>query len=340
MGGFPPSTFSHSPDQQVYVALSVLLFLVMLAAMWKFHRGAGRVFSYPVCGLMPLAVFALFAFGSTTELRSDIQGQIFALHSASCLAMFSMAVYRKWGEALAGGGVVWLLLACLISMEIANARYAARRSHCNYNLKQLGIAIHNSDEEGDFRPSVGTPARSWRVQILPFLEAAELGHGYDDTQPWNTAANRIVGAREATPYRCPFHRIDRMRDGFASTDYALVTGPGTLFPTPDTTLDLQAIGDGTSHTILVAECGGLRIPWTEPRDVDVSRERMTLNELGPDGGSPSILSAWDATTRRSSHCIHIAMADGSVRTLDPNTTDPELVRKLTTANGGEPVDDF
>ncbi|MFO1005651.1 MAG: DUF1559 domain-containing protein [Planctomycetaceae bacterium] len=252
-----------------------------------------------------------------------------------------MAVFRDRTGSLLSSFLITFGFGYLIlsSGGSSNVRLSAQSSACKRKMSELGIALLNANHAGSFSPVTGSPPLSWRVQLLPHLDP-QLGEGYDTTQAWDSQPNREVGMRMPLPYRCPAHFIRTTINGLATTDYALVTGPGTIFPAPDSVLDLKRITDGASNTILMAECSGLHIPWTEPRDIDVSREKMTINELGPDSGSPSVLSSYEVSPSREWSCVHVLLADGRVRSsFDPSKTDPEVIRKMLTANGGENIDD-
>ena len=166
------------------------------------------------------------------------------------------------------------------------------------------------------------------VSLLTDPEDSKFAAGYDTNQPWNHGpANCEVGQREPVPYRCPAHRELNSDANWAFTDYALLTGPQTVFATETTTFDRSRISDGTSNTILAVECSGMSIPWTEPRDVDVSQVTYDLNHLGPDGGSRSLVSSF-----HSINTGQVLLADGSVRLISPEIS-PEVLKKLTTAAG-------
>jgi prepilin-type N-terminal cleavage/methylation domain-containing protein/prepilin-type processing-associated H-X9-DG protein len=72
------------------------------------------------------------------------------------------------------------ILVALLLPAIQAARESARRSQCNNNLKQLGIAFQNYHDVhqrlpyGAFSCCWGT----WRMEILPFLEEQELADLY------------------------------------------------------------------------------------------------------------------------------------------------------------------
>jgi hypothetical protein len=70
-------------------------------------------------------------------------------------------------------------------------------------------------------------------------------------------------------FRCPSDS-DAADD---ETSYVMVTGPNTVGgPSGSPGTRPREITDGLSSTILVVEVHGLKIPWTEPRDI-------TLDEL-------------------------------------------------------------
>jgi hypothetical protein len=81
------------------------------------------------------------------------------------------------------------------------------------------------------------------------------------------------------------------------------------------------ISGGASKTILVLEVHGLKIPWTEPRDI-------TLDEL-----SKRLKSGGRIGHVRG---FNVGMVDGSVHHLS-TTIDPETLHQLSIINGHKPV---
>lgn len=339
---YPPFTPSELFGQRVYWVVTFALLATLVASLqWQRNRPPhGRI--TVLWGVVAIVAFSITVYALDRGLDDSFALVVHFVETFLLLMGFIRSSQHK-RKAIAEWVGVLLVLAAFVLLnlpEVANARRNAKRTQCGNTLRSVGRAIYDADIAGDFSPNTGTPTISWRVTLLPYLHAQELSDGYDPTQVWDAPPNHKVGQREPAPFRCSFHHEDNRLGDLACTDYALLTGLGTIFPTPKSVLDLSQIGDGISNTILAVECSGLRIPWTEPRDVDVSRVHMTIDELGPDSGSPSILSSYHTNPSREFRSVHVLMADGSVRSIDPKDTDPEVIRKLTTAKGNDMPADF
>ena len=84
---------------------------------------------------------------------------------------------------------------------------------------------------------------------------------------------------------------------------------------------------------MLGECSGLNIVWTEPRDIDTSKQKIGINLPGDrPGTSSSILSSYHRGG------AYVTFADGHVQFLS-ETIDPKVLQALTTATGGEKVTD-
>ena len=79
------------------------------------------------------------------------------------------------------------VLVALLLPAVQSAREAARRSACQNNLKQIGLALHNYHDTFLYFPPGGitlggccaTPSyTSWSISILPFLEQTPLADKY------------------------------------------------------------------------------------------------------------------------------------------------------------------
>ncbi|HVX15022.1 MAG TPA: DUF1559 domain-containing protein [Pirellulales bacterium] len=222
--------------------------------------------------------------------------------------------------------VVPMLIALLLP-AVQAAREAARRSQCNNNLKQIGLAMQMyADNYNSFPPAYiadenGRPMHSWRVLILPYLEQSSLYDRYNFDEPWDGPNNSQLASLMPAAYRCP-------SDPAASptgtmTSYAAITGPGTLFDA-DIPSSFATIRDGTSLTLMVAETDGADIHWMEPRDLDMNQMTLQVN------GGPT-----DISSSHPGGAVAV-FADGHTTFLRDSIT-AEMLRALMTKNGGEPI---
>ena len=224
------------------------------------------------------------------------------------------------------------------------SREAARRAQSVNNLKQIGLAMHNyHSANGCFPPAVlrgpdGKTPYSWRVAILPYVEANDLYSQYKFDEPWDGPNNSKLLARMPAIYRDP-----SLADPNPSlTTYFAPTGPETIFPgdqarrslgggagrmpgSPNSApserkggVGLDEITDGTSNTIMIVEARR-DIPWTKPEDIPVDKDKP-LPQLG--GLHPS--------------GFDVLFADGSVRFIK-DTINPQVLHALLTRSGGEVV---
>ena len=218
------------------------------------------------------------------------------------------------------------ILAALLLPAIQAAREAARRAQCTNNLKQIAIGLQNyHDVYGTFPPAYladanGKPMHSWRVLILPYIEQQSLYARYNFDEPWDGPNNRLLATQMPMAYRCPSDPA-----GGVTTNYAAITGPGTVFHGASGS-SIASITDGTSNTLMIAESTA-GINWMEPRDLDVSQMSFGIN------GGPAEISSHHPGGAQA------AFADGSVRFLS-QAVNGQLLRSLTTKAGSEPVGGF
>jgi hypothetical protein len=228
--------------------------------------------------------------------------------------------------ALFGAVMVGGILLALLMPAVQATREAARRAQCNNHLKQIALALHNHHASFQcFPPACGAgpngrAMHSWRVTILPYIDQQDLFKSYDFNEPWDSPKNRAIASQMPKLFRCP----SDTQAADNETSYVMITGKGTVGGEPGKPgTRLGDIIDGTSNTILVVEVPGLKIPWTEPRDITVEE---LLQRIGPGSGG------------RLSHLrgFNVALCDGSVQFL-PVTIDRETLRRLALYNDGLPV---
>ncbi|HEV3302822.1 MAG TPA: DUF1559 domain-containing protein [Planctomycetaceae bacterium] len=257
---------------------------------------------------------------------------------AIALIATSFAKYRgRYDRPLRRTILLVALVACglaYLGSQMGSARPTIWRIRCKEHLKSIGKAFADRAERDGRYPaaveqSKGQPPQSWRVALLPEMTGG-VQPAYDTSQPWDAAVNLPAAQTEIEVYSCPEVGYPRDDQNRWRSPFALVTGPGTIFP-KDASLPIKDITDGTSSTILAVEAAGLRIVWSEPRDFDVSRDPIGFNLPGSAlGQSPGLLSSYHPGL------ANLLMADGRVMLVGSNI-DPTILRSLTTAAGNETI---
>ncbi|QDV49848.1 DUF1559 domain-containing protein [Gimesia fumaroli] len=195
--------------------------------------------------------------------------------------------------------VVIAIIAVLVALllpAVQQAREAARRSSCQNNMKQLGLALHNYHDVHRAFPPGNYGMRSsgvyngvnWRVMILPFLEQSSLYDKLDFNSRFDgdnlTGSNVVLSGLIVPVYLCPSSALDPFSDPHGRNDdramnasYVGISGAAPPLPGPDTGYSdcgygyvanngmlltnqitrMRDVRDGTSNTIIVAEQSGL-----------------------------------------------------------------------------------
>ena len=98
-------------------------------------------------------------------------------------------------ELLVAIAIIGALIA-LIFPAIQQAREAARRTQCKSQLRQLGMALHNFEEQHGTLPAgndfENLRAHSWCTKILPFLDQAGLHAQYHWDQAWDATGTPLA----------------------------------------------------------------------------------------------------------------------------------------------------
>lgn len=193
--------------------------------------------------------------------------------------------------------------------SIAFEERIAGRAQLRNNMKLLANSIYRFQDRNYSRlPTAGfsgdpdprlagetAPKLSWRVAILPFLASAEserrfkqdffekkeefldkkhdphlgLYYQFKLDESWDSPHNRQLISKMPSVFQ-PVSAQKPRRQG--ETYLQFVTGPGTLYPTSNSTPDYpRSFFDGTSNTVMIVEAAE-SVPWTKPADfaIDVS----------------------------------------------------------------------
>jgi prepilin-type N-terminal cleavage/methylation domain-containing protein len=108
--------------------------------------------------------------------------------------------------------IISVLMALLLP-AVQSVRESARRTECQNNLKQLGLALHNFHEVNNVFPASGwtttgpgNPAGKfvgWRPLILPYVEQGNLQQVYDFNLNWWEGMNPATAGMHVKTFRCP-----------------------------------------------------------------------------------------------------------------------------------------
>jgi prepilin-type N-terminal cleavage/methylation domain-containing protein/prepilin-type processing-associated H-X9-DG protein len=179
------------------------------------------------------------------------------------------------------------ILVALLLPAVQAAREAARRTQCQNNLKQIGIALHTYRNNWECFPpayisvAVDEPDWGWGVFLLDYMERQPLVH---ELQPSERrlkdvlADNRLrIWLKSPLPeFRCPSDRTPKMLphtlrpfyppstgDRFepSKSNYVAVCGlydradgmenNGVMYGNSE--VDIREIPDGTSYTFVIGE---------------------------------------------------------------------------------------
>ena len=290
------------------------------------------------------------ARNAADAVAAALRGQPLAPQKAAPVLAVARAMLDS-AKVVRDGGLTTLTLSAgepapslltLLLPPALRGRANAARIAAKVKLRQVGLAMANYEAtHRHFPPAVVVEngvKRSWRVELLPFLDEDELHARYDKTKPWDDPANAAVLAAMPDVYRSPFDGR-----GGSLTSYLAVIGREKLSE-PDNFGQQRTVGatvwraegdaadrsagtrirdveDNAAGTIMIAEAKR-DVPWTKPEDivVDVTKPvpAATFGGFDPAG-------------------FVAALVDGSVGFV-PADTDATTLQALLTRDGGEPVD--
>ena len=223
------------------------------------------------------------------------------------------------------------LLVLLLTPQVQQAGAgSASREKCMNNLKQIAVALHTyHDAYGSFPPAYvvdepGTPLYSWRVLVLPYLDQQFLYEQFHLDESWDSPHNAALLKPVPSVFRCPTRVHKSQNDSPTCTHYAGVFGSRCVFQGAEPTT-LSQITDDHAETLLAAEVTDADIPWSAPRDVDVTQHPKLGDRQGLSSDHPGGLFGM--------------RADGAVRFV-LEETDADTVRRLMIRNDGDEVGEF
>lgn len=261
--------------------------------------------------------------------------------------------------------VVLAIIGVLVGLTlpaVQSAREASRRTQCQNNLRQHGLALNNYATFGDAfpigylawpnPPGGAAPGWAWSAALLPQLEQGPIFDALNVNLPIDVAANATVRSSVLAVYVCP---SDRNTGAFSvasqvvngpvearTTSYAANGGtdgagqPNGMFRA-NKSVRPKDIKDGLSNTFAAGErgCFVAQNAWAGALGDGRGGAQViaTVSNKGPDPATPSpsgFLGPHPVVTQ-------FVMADGSVRPIKAGIS-PAVYRALATRNGREVID--
>jgi prepilin-type N-terminal cleavage/methylation domain-containing protein len=159
--------------------------------------------------------------------------------------------------------IIGVLIALLLP-AVQAAREAARRTQCQNNLKQIGLAIQNHHDALGRIPNSrrGYDHITWAAELWPYLEAGTVAAIWDPTQ-------RYYGQREEVRtvqlpvYLCPSRRAPPQLSVSGDNDDGTVSGqhfPGALADYACNTGDTSPDSSENDNTTAREADGSLKEP--------------------------------------------------------------------------------
>ena len=221
-------------------------------------------------------------------------------------------------ELLVAIAVIGILLALLVP-AVQSAREGARRTQCNNNLHQIGLALELHAEQFGEYPKDGERGHGFGTYLLPFLDQKPL-HEKVDPLNMSLPPGPVVPGTGDIPlpvFRCPSHSAqDLIPSGYARSNYI---GNDAIFKKAT---KFRNILDGESMTMSVGETTSEHA-WALPG--------TATTDTAPNGGGGF----------GSPHTggMHILLCDGAVRFIS-DSIDLATFQALGPPSGHDIVGEF
>lgn len=208
------------------------------------------------------------------------------------------------------------ILSLLLPAIQAN-RASALRMQATNSLKQIALALHNyHDTYKHFPPAIieeNGVQRSWRVELLPFMEQSALYNRYRKDEPWNSPNNLKVGQIVVPVYSPVVGNFAAPADPTLTPIRGIGGSHGVLGKKG---VKISQITDGTSNTIFAVNVKEM-VPWTQPDEYGPTPEEL-INAAGD-------------------HYFLAAFADGAVKVISTGV-DPKVLAALMSMDGAETIE--
>ena len=197
-------------------------------------------------------------------------------------------------------------------------------------LHNTGIAAHNFHDihgklpprdDANGRDADGRPLLSWRVHLLPYLEANDLYKQFHMDEPWDSEHNKTLLPKMPKL----FALSDDLPEGM--TDVIAPYGDNTIFG-HTRSVSFRDVLDGTSNTVMCFEAAPEHaVPWTKPDDFqfDPKAEDAMVRFGQPDAEKFAVL--WtDASVEMASKSAPAWIIQALIDFKDGETVDRDDIQ--------------
>ncbi|HVJ83724.1 MAG TPA: DUF1559 domain-containing protein, partial [Planctomycetia bacterium] len=192
----------------------------------------------------------------------------------------------------------------VIAMSATSPKPNSAAQEAN-NLRQIGLALHNYHSANNKLPADitdkdGKPLLSWRVELLPYLNAEPLSMEIKRDEPWDSEHNRKL--LEKMPAVFMSKDLKAAADG--KTCWLAIKGKGYAWESGRETTFAQ-ITDGLSNTVAVVKAAeASAVEWMKPDDLDFDAGEPTAKLADRKGKFLALV--FDGSTRNISLKAKIA----------------------------------
>lgn len=215
-------------------------------------------------------------------------------------------------ELLVSTAVIGVLMALALP-AIQNARNSARRINCLNNMRNVSLAIIQATDTADRFPACGyygdgTPGtvgsyRSWVVEILPYIDQANLYNQWDVDKKFSDPHNAPLANTSIPVITCP-------------DDYTVVPGKGNI---------TYVVSSGVGFTALMSGVHDCPVD-ASGRMLDLNGNGITCNSSTLGDGTPSdreifkqmglfFNETWKGEIRSRRHHNMASITDGVSNTI-------------------------
>lgn len=238
-----------------------------------------------------------------------------------------------------GLGTLGIFLGPLLFSGLGRElREATGQRATSRHLEQMGTALDRYHDQHMAFPVGGIFSRDaagvlkgqhgWMTFLLPFVGEQELYQSIVQGKPYDDPVNRVAMGRDVATYFAAGGDRAKIGQGFSISHFAGVGGEiddatglshvGVF--QRDEAVKKEEVTDGLSNTLIAGELAGTYPPWGDPENW-----RTIGRGLNKD------VNGFGSATGNGATFL---LGDGSVRFFN-NKTDPKLLIKLSTRDGGE-----